>query len=160
MVTSAVCADGVLTVIYDGGHTEPIAPYLKILNEPQEDDTREVVPEPSLGAADLKQLLPIHSPDLSPGRVPTVAVSRPFATPLFMLGSDPLSLRWLGARRAQLQKLGAIGLLVEVPDKAALQRVLAAAGDLSLIPASGSDLARSLELTHYPVLITREGVSQ
>lgn len=160
LAASVPCVAGELTVIGTFGPTEPTAPYLEILQATPEDTDEPPAAAPGLGAADLRRLLPIQSPDLTPGPVPTVAQARPFAAPLFIIGSDRQSLRWVAVHRSKLKTLGAVGLLVEVPDEAALAQVLAATGDLPLIPAAGSDLAQALQLEHYPVLVTQDGVRQ
>ena len=152
-------ADG-LTVIYDSGDTRPIAAYLEILKDPTANVDTEAPQVPSLGAADLSQLLPIHSPGLTPGPVTRTAISRPYSAPLFLIGCDPLSARWLAANRSRLAHLGAVGMVVEVPDEAALQRIAELAGGLPLLPASATDLAENLGITHYPVLITQDGFEQ
>ena len=77
-----------LTVIYDSGDAQPIAPYLDVLHEPGETEKGSESLSPSLGAADVAQLLPVHSPGLSPGLVQRKAIYRPFATPLFLIGCD------------------------------------------------------------------------
>ncbi len=149
-----------LTVIYDSGDTQPIAPYLEILKDPTEGNDIEPPQILSLGAADLSQLLPIYSPGLTPGPVTRTAISRPYSAPLFLIGCDPLSARWLAANRTRLVRLGAVGMVVEVPDEAALERITELAAGLSLLPASATDLAASLGITHYPVLITQDGFEQ
>lgn len=160
LAASVPCTADRLTVIGTFGPTESTAPYLEILQATPEDTDEPPAASPDLGAADLRRLLPIHSPNLTPGPVSTVARARPFAAPLFIIGSDLQSLRWVAAHRSALKALGAVGLLVEVPDEAALAQVLAATGDLPLIPAAGSDLAQALQLEHYPVLVTQDGVRQ
>jgi integrating conjugative element protein (TIGR03765 family) len=159
IIVGRASAEG-LTVIYDSGDTQPIAPYLEILKDSTEGDDTEAPQIPSLGAADLSQLLPIYSPGLTPGPVTRTAISRPYSAPLFLIGCDPLSARWLAANRSRLAYLGAVGMVVEAPDEAALQRVTELAGGLSLLPASATDLAASLGITHYPVLITRDNFEQ
>ena len=149
-----------LTVIYDSGDTQPLAPLLEIFGDPPEITSPTLPAVPSLGAADLKQLLPIRTPQLTPGPVEQQQIKRPFTTPLFLIGSDPLSVRWLIRHRSQLATLGAIGLIVEVPDEATLNRLVGLAQGLNLMPASGADLADTLGLTHYPILITKDGISQ
>lgn len=150
----------VLTVIYDSGDTQPLAPFLEVFGETPESERPEAPSEPSLGAAELRQLLPIRSPELTPGPVARQKMTRPFTAPMFLIGSDPLSARWLLQNRTRLKTLGAVGLVVELPDKAKLQQLIELAPGLPLLPASGSDLAKSLGLTHYPVLITQEGIEQ
>jgi len=149
-----------LTIIYDSGDTQPLAPFLEVFGEFPESESTDAAGSPSLGAAELRQLLPIKSPGLTPGPVVGQKIARPFTAPMFLIGSDPLSTRWLLYHRARLAKIGAIGLIVEVPDEAALQRIIALAAGLTLLPASGSDLVKSLSLTHYPVLITQDGIEQ
>ena len=81
IIVGRASADG-LTVIYDSGDTQPIAPHLEILKDPTEGNDIEPPQIPSLGAADLSQLLPIHSPGLTPGPVTRTAISRPYSAPL------------------------------------------------------------------------------
>ncbi len=149
-----------LTVIYDSGDTQPLAPFLDVFRESPEDKRADAATANSLGAAEFRQLLPITSPQLTPGPVAAKKISRPFTAPMFLIGSDPLSARWLIQHRARLVKLGAVGLIVEVPDEVALQKIIELATGLTLLPASGSDLAKSLSLAHYPVLITQDGIEQ
>ena len=149
-----------LTVIYDSGNTQPIAPYLDVLNEPSETEEGDESSPLSLGAADVAQLLPIHSPGLTPGPVQRKEIDRPFAAPLFLIGCDRRSAQWLQANRSRLLAMGAVGLVVDVPDVQALTRLADLAGGLTLLPASGSDLAQRLGLDHYPVLITSDSIAQ
>ena len=78
--------------------------------------------------------------------------------PLFLVGADPESLRWLDANRERLRQLGAVGMLVQAENESELKAVTEAAHGLPLIPASGEAFAEPLGLSHYPVLITREGL--
>ena len=149
-----------LTVLYDSGDTQPIAPYLDVLHESGETEDGSESSSPSLGAADVAQLLPIHSPGLTPGPVQRIAIDRPFAVPLFLIGCDRGSEQWLQANRSRLLAMGAVGVVVDVPDVQALTRLADLAGGLTLLPGSGSDLARSLGLDHYPVLITSDSIAQ
>ena len=149
-----------LTVIYDSGDTQPITPYLDVLRAPGETEEKVKSSSPSLGAANVAQLLPIHTPGLTPGPVQRRVIDRPFAAPLFLIGCDLRSAQWLQANRSRLLAMGAVGLVVDVPDLQALTRLATLAGGLTLLPASGSDLARSLGLNHYPVLITSDLIAQ
>ncbi|ERH64288.1 hypothetical protein N172_03640 [Pantoea dispersa EGD-AAK13] len=51
-------------------------------------------------------------------------------------------------------------MVVNVSSSASLQQLRQIAPDLHLAPVSGSDLARSLKLEHYPMLITEHSLSQ
>ncbi|MEQ1968545.1 integrating conjugative element protein [Xenorhabdus nematophila] len=105
-------------------------------------------------------MLPVKTPELTPGEV----VSRPLQLPgigaLFLIGDDPASRRWLSQHAARLKQLHAVGLVVNVSEMAGLQSLRALAPDILLSPASGSELARRLQLHYYPVLITENALTQ
>jgi len=108
----------------------------------------------------LNWVLPVHSARLTPGAVPPRKLDLPGITPLFLVGQDPASLKWLAQHALRLQDLGASGLAVEVADAQALRRIQAAAQGLEIWPVSGDDIAERLDLQHYPVLITPTGLEQ
>ncbi len=105
--------------------------------------------------ASLASVLPISTPELTPGSVEarrlgfTEGCSR-----YFLLGNDPLSRRWLDERKESLRQLRAVGLVVNIEDEAAFGELQTLAGDIELLPVSGSDLAKRLGLQHYPVFIS------
>lgn len=161
------------TVIYDSGRTEPLAPYLTTLRPVeapgyQGGEDTPVSDAGRLGAAALSNLLPIRSPELVPGTLSPDAVSdntrsrldRVNAPPFFLIGSDDFSLHWLQANRAELQRQGAVGMLIEAETEADLRRVDDVAQGLPITLGSASDIALALGIRHYPVLITGQGVRQ
>lgn len=81
-------------------------------------------------------------------------------TPVFLVGDDALSRQWLTLRRDELKRLRATGLVVNVSDKAALSQLQQLVPGVTLLPASASEIARRLQLSHYPVLITASGLTQ
>lgn len=149
-----------LVVIFDNGRTQSLAPYLEAIEPGPHTPTPATPATPSLGAAQLDNLLPIRSPGLSPGKVHARAHARPLLRPFFMIGVDARSRRWLARRREHLVSIGAVGLLVAADNERELQQIARLAQGLPITPASGSDLARVLGLEHYPVLITASGISQ
>jgi len=104
--------------------------------------------------------LPVHTPELSPGRVAREARKLPIVPPLFLIGADLLSLQWLARHRERLIELHAVGLLVEAKDWQDLQRVAAAGQGLRIAPAPATTLVRQFALRHYPVLLSAEGIEQ
>ncbi|WP_409314799.1 integrating conjugative element protein [Pseudomonas putida] len=108
----------------------------------------------------LNWVLPVRSARLSPGAVQPRTLSLPGMTPLFLVGQDAASLEWLSRHAQALQDLGANGLAVEVADARALRRIQLTAPKLNIWPVSGDDIAERLELEHYPVLITPNGLEQ
>jgi integrating conjugative element protein (TIGR03765 family) len=160
-VLSGPAAFGAPQVLYDSGLTWPLAPYLTIFDE----DWGVESPAPPSAAASgvtLESLLPIRTPEMSPGAVrargPQAAATG--ARPVFLIGTDPLSLDWLEAHRETLIERGAVGMLIEADSVGAVRQVAARAEGLQVLPASGSELARALGLRHYPVLISAQGIEQ
>ena len=149
-----------LEVITEAGG-EPIAPYLERLAPPGGQANRRAHAPIALvdRAYSLKQYLPIRSPSLTPGLVEARQTPTRLLQPVFLVGADPTSLEWLEMNRERLRQLNAIGMLVQAENKSELETVVAAAQGLPLFPASGEAFAAELPIRHYPVLITREGIS-
>lgn len=154
-----VMARAELTVIHDSGNTQPIAPFLEVFQ------THDGLPQQSqvptglqLGAADPKAWLPIQSPGLTPGPVRPRAHDRPFTRPFFLIGSDTRSRQWLQAHRDRLKEIGAVGMLVQAETMDDLRTIARLADGLSILPASGSDIAKALGISHYPVLVSAHGI--
>ena len=156
-----IMAQADLTVIYDSGHTQPIAPFFEVFESAEGMPQQNPMPtKPRLGAADPKAWLPIQSPGLSPGPVQARAHDRPFTRPFFLIGSDPLSRQWVQAHRDRLKEMGAVGMLVQAETVDDLQTIASLADGLSILPASGSDIAKALGVSHYPMLISAHGIEQ
>jgi len=147
-----------LIVVEDRGGS-PALPYYDAL-APQAETL-----SPQLGAVTPRgysetDMLPVRSTRLTPGAVEQRSIQAPGLTPLFLIGDDDRSRAWLGQRLAALQRLGAVGLVVNVKTPAALQALRKLAQGLELVPVAADDLAQRLGLNHYPVLITSTGIEQ
>jgi len=162
-----------LTVIYDSGQTRPIAPYLKSIQQIESQSAKVSESNPikergQLGAAQISNLLPIHSPEMTSGTITTSAASQQAlnrlvlgnARPFFLVGSDALSQRWLIARREELLRLGAVGMLIQAETEADVRRIAALARGLSVTLGSATDIAKALGIDRYPVLISTKGIEQ
>lgn len=161
LTTSAMAA---LTVVADLGG-ESTAPLFDAINN----ETNEFTPPRSLSLPSppqpsapvtVDEMLPVSTPEMTPGRVEARSLALAGMTPVFLVGDDALSRDWLAQRRAELLHMNATGLVVNVSDSAALRELQSQVPGLTLLPASASDIARRLQLTHYPVLITDRGLSQ
>lgn len=152
LVVNISYADGPLTVIYDSGDTLPIEKYLPKGSEEKGGNSNKLA---------LPFSLPITTPSMQPGRVSVTPTKfRYLQQPLFLVGADAMSKSWLIKKRDVLKKIGAVGLLIQaksVDDIHAMQEI---ADGLRLVPASAEGLARELGLTHYPVLLSKEGIEQ
>ncbi|RMX06791.1 integrating conjugative element protein [Corticibacter populi] len=151
-----------LIVVDDHGGASAL-PYYEALDlQPRRDQAppRIEVPRAPSGRSAEAAMLPVRSPTLSPGDVSRRVIQAPGLKPLFLIGDDDRSRAWLQQRAAILRDLGAVGIVVNVESAAALDALRRAAAGLTLVPAPGDDLARRLDLRHYPVLVTSTGIEQ
>lgn len=151
-----------LVVVEDRGGTKAQTYYDELGLTPHLQELLESIPlqEPTQKAITDAYILPIRSALLTPGHVQSRAIHAPGLMPVFLIGDDDLSKIWLKERLDILRKIGAVGLVVNVETAQALQTLKILVGDLMLSPVSGDDLARRLQLSHYPVLITATGIEQ
>ncbi len=64
----------------------------------------------------LVQMLPVRTPGMSPGLVARKAITQSVGQPLFIVGDDARSHRWLRAKRDYLTRIHAVGVVVNVND--------------------------------------------
>jgi len=154
-------AQAELTVIYDSGDSRPIAPYLDVFKATDVPPAQAPEKRPSpLGAADLSVLLPIRSLGLTSGKIEPRAHHRPFSRPFFLIGADERSRRWLAEYRERLKEIGAVGMLVQAETVEDVRAIARLADGLPITPASATDIATALGISHFPVLITPQGIEQ
>ncbi len=63
-------------------------------------------------------------------------------------------------RRERLKEIGAVGMQIRADTQDNLRIIADLTAGLFIMPASASDIAKALNITHYPVLITRHGIEQ
>lgn len=115
------------------------------------------MPSPAPAAvspASEAEMLPVSTPELTPGKVLPRQLNLPGVGALFLVGDDVLSRAWLKTNLSRLRQLHAVGMIVNVQNASDVASLRALAPGLTMAPASGSSLARRLQLEHYPVLIT------
>lgn len=169
----SVSAIAELTVIYDTGHTKPIAPLQKPFLSDQvlpahPGTAADSADQTVLNGPTLSNLLPVRSPGLRVGDLagrqlkPDVRARlvQGNPRPFFLIGSDRVSLEWLATHRDTLESLGAVGMLVQADTEQDVRHVAEISQGLSITLGSGSDLANALGIDRYPVLITRDGITQ
>lgn len=135
--------------------------YFQAISPP---DNEDKVSSPSnvltLSTPSLVSLLPVSTPELTPGYQPSRTLNLSGMPPLFLIGDDDFSRRWLTEKKEQLIELNAVGYVVNVDTETAWDTLNELAQGLTLLPISGSDLALRLGLNHYPVLIRDKGLEQ
>ena len=151
---TASFASAELTVIFDNGQARPLSDFVGPLDSDKSDKVPSYTEKPQLGAADVQSLLPIRSPGFTPGKLTPRAHHVPFARAFFLIGSDAFSKRWLKQHRKALEHMGAVGLLVEASSIADLRAIAELADGLPITPASGSDIAKAIGISHYPAGIS------
>lgn len=143
-----------LNVIADLGGKSAAQFYEGINADPQPQE-QSIIPDYSEGS-----VLPVATPELTPGIVEPRALKLPGIGALFLIGDDGKSQEWLSRNAELLTRRGAVGMVVNVSSSVSLQQLRQIAPNLQLAAVSGSDLARRLKLEHYPVLITEHALSQ
>ncbi|MEN0613485.1 integrating conjugative element protein [Klebsiella indica] len=149
-----------LNVIADLGGQDA-APYFEAVNKQPGMSTEDTAPSPlSPVLQGEAAMLPVFTPELRPGSMADRPLQLPGIGALFLVGDDALSRDWLKANAGALAEQHAAGMIVNVTDMAAVRELRELAPGVSLAPASGSELARRLQIAHYPVLITDTGLTQ
>lgn len=149
-----------LNVIADLGGQDA-APYFEAVNKQPGMSTEDTAPSPPSPVLQGEvAMLPVFTPELRPGSMADRPLQLPGIGALFLVGDDALSRDWLKANAGALAEQHAAGMIVNVTDMAAVLELRELAPGVSLAPASGSELARRLQIAHYPVLITDTGLTQ
>jgi len=104
-------------------------------------------------------MLPVTTPALKPGKVVTQPLPDEvmLTQPLFIVGDDAFSHRWLEAKQDYLRRINAQGIVVNSSKQGGLRLSRYA---LPLYPVQGRDFAKAFGLTHYPVLIEHRTIKQ
>lgn len=149
-------ASAELRVIADlgGQSTEP---FYQGINSDKEKTTAAAEPRIPQNVT-LADMLPVTTPEMSPGMVIDRPLNLPGAGALFLVGDDDISRAWLKNNVKLLINKHAAGLIVNVKDISGVNRLRDLVPGIPLAPASGSELAHRLQLQHYPVLITDTGL--
>ena len=109
----------------------------------------------------LANYLPFQTPGLTPGVVKPTAMYFPsVTTPVFLLGCDARSENWLLQHRTQLTQMHALGLIVQCDSQQDIERLQQLGQGITLVPTPAKPFVTRYGLTHYPVLITQEGLLQ
>lgn len=149
-------SDAHMQVIYDSGRAIPAAPYLPYpgSNDPDSKD----------GAmAGLR--FPIRT-RLHCGVLPRarqVFDAQWLTQPVFLVGADADSLRWLQFNRPRLLRTRAYGLVVQARDSEDFQAIQSAVPDSKLGPSPSAWLDQHLiaaGVAVYPLLIGLDGIAR
>lgn len=153
-----------LHVIHDTGTGIPVQAFVSTALKRLDDANNQVSPmEPVTETPSMEQLLrlPLHSV-LTPGVQPHVAlpedIRKGMTQAMFIVGADAASEAWLSRHEEWLFQRNAVGYLVQAETLADVDRMLGTAGRLPMTVVNLDLLAKEFSISHYPLLITREGV--
>jgi integrating conjugative element protein (TIGR03765 family) len=160
VATSASGLAGV-TVIHEGGPTVPIGQYLAGMLTQEPPASKSALPSQS---DVLPMAFPVATPSMRPGSLPAPVRLRTagwLVAPMFIVGDDKRSRQWLAANHEKLRRLGASGLVVNVPSLDAFRSLRTVAPDVAMAPGSVEALGRQAGLSVYPLYVATDGqVSQ
>ena len=143
-------------VIYDQGPTRPLSDYVEAM------PALAAAPHPARTLAIPAPIYPVRTPGMSPGPVDARKAQMPqlAASPFFLVGNDPLSRDWLARFGGKLAKMGAVGFLVNAESEADLQAIRQLAPGVPITPLDATSLAKTLGVSHYPVLVSSGLIEQ
>lgn len=160
LLSFCLSTQAALVVVGDYGGQSARPFYDAINNASNEVETQAPVTLPIPSVATPAMVLPVRTPEMTPERFASRAVSLPGIGALYLVGDDPLSREWLEQHARKLNAMHAVGMVVNVDSAVALQELRELTDGGILSPMSASDLANRLQLTHYPVLITETELTQ
>lgn len=111
----------------------------------------------------LKNMLPIRTPEMFPGRLKQSHLKRAYAAmsfPVFVIGNDTLSRQWLADNAQYLKKHKAIGLLIQLDTMTEYDEIKRLGDGLPIIPTYGAQMGQQLQLDRYPFYVDQTGVHQ
>ncbi|ELS6998745.1 integrating conjugative element protein [Salmonella enterica] len=147
-----------LNVLADLGG-EDATPYFDGINkQPGLPEASPATTQPPVST--MAAMFPINTPEMTPGTVEDRPLQLPGIGALFLIGDDEQSRYWLAENAQALIARHAAGMIVSVDSASAVESLRNLAPGVPMAPASGSELARRLQLRHYPVLITDTGLSR
>ena len=160
------------TVLYDAGeeHTHAMDTYMRLFDKP----ARFQLPADARNQAALRQALaaravmqsgsrrlPIRTPNMRPEKIDSRDAYFPnLIHPIFVIGADENSVRWLRTWRETLLKVGAIGWVVQAENDTELRALGEAGKGLRMLTMSGEQIPNVFGISTYPVLISSRSIEQ
>lgn len=143
-----------LEVAGDSGKTVPMGHYLAHLVSAEDAN-----PEAVIAGVHFPMRTRLRSAVLNPADV-VVFESQIMATPIFVLGTDKVSIQWLRLNQEKLMHMGAMGVVVQAQSVQEFKALQKLAQGLSLAPVNGDWFENQLltaGVTVFPVLIQGNG---
>ena len=107
----------------------------------------------------IKPTFPMRS-SLRPGLVSPHSHGYTIVQPIFIIGADEDSLRWLDANHDVLVDKGVLGFVTNIDSAASLDLIRRSYPALEFTTLPVDEIARQYRLKHYPVLIDHKEILQ
>lgn len=164
-------------VLHTGQYARPITDFIntegKYILEQQVLDDQEIrtMLDGVMAAAQgkdverqvLANMFPVEPERIKQVVLPGTRILREFPAlprPMFVIGNDNFSLKWLQTNKQELIRFQAAGMLTKVKDKEEYEAIKKLAAPLSLMPVSADALAAEMGAPGYPIMITGRGFFQ
>jgi len=123
----------------------------------------EIPKAPNVKSSDIAY--PVITPEMKVGPIgvdEAKNINASYLTfPIFIIGYDRVSAKWLQNNLEYLESKKAVGLVVNIQNAAQMKRLKELAkGKLVLQPTPGGDLSQAIGLKHYPAYIDQDGLGR
>ena len=145
-------------VLYTGPASRPI---IEIWNKYQQPEDYKILnPEPALPIMPMTTTL---TPKLNISNKPLPDYLQKGASfgmkPFFLIGVDPQSKQWLNENKNTLRDINATGLVIQANTALEVSELREIAPEIDFSFARTNELVTNLNLTHYPVLVSPNGIT-
>ncbi len=158
----AISTKAAPVVIYDNPNiSKPITPYLPYKKPTKYDIEKALSKLPNnINFTSLTNRFPITTSNMSVGKVQKRATEYAPSHAMCLLGYDEVSLAWLRLNYQFLASINTICLVVNINNKKQLQTLKTNFVDIQFEAISAVDIAKQLQLKHYPILVYNNSIEQ
>lgn len=157
-------------VIYDSGNTVSSDKYTNFFSTDIQPDfikdgwvfNAEPKPDVETEAPDSTLAFPVRTTKLTPARIESSKAQyiASLPGPMCIVGSDPLSKKWIRRNYKALRQSNAMCIIVQANSESDAHELAMMLSGLLVNLGDGDTLADYFKIEHYPVLITERSISQ
>lgn len=143
-------------VIATLGRTESTTPYLEKIMQMNGEQKLVETAQPTT----YEMNYVVYTKELTPGTVKCRKVDfKNFTQPIYIVGDDDLSKKWVKQYADRLKALKATGFIVNVKSNESYLNFTKELG-FNPVPINGKEMAENFGFKHYPVLISQHLIEQ
>lgn len=156
ILVGSACADGLIDLGQVGQVNEVDTSNTKAF-----DSTKELTKAMSKIADAADNSYTIKSKGLSLGQVQTKEVDNPaIVKPIALVGCDKYSVKWLHLREDKLKELNPVYYIINCDSKTDYKEFINKTGLTKAMAIDGSGFNKIYGVTNYPVLLTKNYITQ